>query len=86
MSYIYLNRFLGVTNTFKSIFKDGYFYSYSSTFLVIKKYFYFITATLLSLLYLNAIQVKNASINSKCAVYFSLGKKERCPFANYSFF
>ncbi len=41
MSYIYLNNFLGVTNTFKSLFKDGY--SYSSTFLVIKKYFYFIT-------------------------------------------
>ncbi len=43
MSYIYLNNFWLVTNTFKSIFKDGYFYSYSSTFLVIKKYFYFIT-------------------------------------------
>ncbi len=43
MSYIYMNNILGVTNTFKSLFKDGYFYSYSSTFLVIKKYFYFIT-------------------------------------------
>ncbi len=42
-------------------------------------------ATLLSLLYLNAIQVKNASIYSKRAVYFSLGD-ERCPFANDSYF
>ncbi len=42
-----------------------------------KLYFYFVTvgvwATLLLLLYLNAIQVKNASIYSKRAVYFSLG-------------
>ncbi len=42
-------------------------------------------AMLLSLLYLNAIQVKNASIYSKCAIYFSLAN-ERCPFANDSFF
>ncbi len=34
--------------------------------------------TLLSLLYLNAIQFKNASIYSKHAIYFSLGN-ERCP-------
>ncbi len=42
-------------------------------------------ATLLSLLYLNAILVKNTSIYSKHAIYFSLGN-ERCPFANDSFF
>ncbi len=42
-------------------------------------------ATLLSLLYLNRIQVKNASIYSKRAVYFSLDN-ERCPFANDSLF
>ncbi len=42
-------------------------------------------ATLLSLLYLNAIQVKNASIYSKRAVYFSLGN-ERCLFENDSLF
>ncbi len=42
-------------------------------------------ATLLSLLYLNAIQVKSASIYSKHTVYFFLGD-ERCPFANDSFF
>ncbi len=35
----------------------------------------------LSLLYLNAIKVKNASIYSKRAVYFSLGNG-RCPFPN----
>ncbi len=42
-------------------------------------------ATVLSLLYLNAIKVKNAYIYSKRAVYFSLSN-ERYPFANDSFF
>ncbi len=75
-----------VTNTL-SIFKDGYFYSYSSTFLEKKTVLLirYCLATLLSLLCLNAIQVKTASVYSKRAIYFSL-VNERSQFANESFF
>ncbi len=81
LRYIYSYIFW-VTNTFRVYLKMGtfaqvHFLWKNCTFTSL------LWATHLSLLYLNAIRVKNAYIYSKRAVYFSLGN-ERCPFTNES--
>ncbi len=77
LHYIYLNTFFGVTNTLRVYLKMGTF-----TLTQVKC---FVKKLLLLLRYcgrrasryfilLNAIQVKNASIYCKCAIYFSTGQ------------
>ncbi len=94
-SYIYLSIFFWVTNTFGVYLKMGTFTLTHVQFVFVKKgpFTSLLWATVLLLRYcgqrssryfifppLIYWQVKNASIYSKCIVYFSLGN-ERCPFA-----